>query len=193
MFRNLRDFCNGGHAGVNSVTTALLFFWGLSRLSSPTSLPSCVFFLFFFNVCDSFFRYWQYRYDSFNKVFVIEKTARPIWEYGLPSALNDMDAAFVYTNNRIYFFKAHQYWRYNEYWRRVDAGYPRNTSQGWTNLTGPLDAAMTWGSNRRSYFFKGEDYLGIEKTAHRVESGYPQNIALKWMKCDPRSLEWNSP
>ena len=98
-----------------------------------------------------------------------------------------MDAAFVYRNNKIYFFKGDQYWKYDERASRLYYGYPRTISRGWVRLTGPMDAAITW-SNRASYFFKGKNYLRIETYRHRVQSGYPKNIALKWMKCDLNAL-----
>ena len=48
---------------------------------------------------------------------------------GLPSALENMDAAFIWEKNyKAYFFKGWEYWRYDEISKRVDPGYPKNIS-----------------------------------------------------------------
>ena len=65
-------------------------------------------------------RYWKY-YG-----FVLEEGPRDISQLGLPSELESPDAAFVWGGNgRTYFFKGNNYWRYDEYYRKMDAGYPR--------------------------------------------------------------------
>ena len=99
-----------------------------------------------------------------------------------------MDAAFVYRNNKIYFFKGDQYWKYTESGSpqkpyRVYSRYPRTISRGWRGLKGPVDCAMTWTSNHATYFFTGTNYKKIEKVRHQVQSGYPKKIATNWMKC----------
>ena len=111
------------------------------------------------------------------------KSDRKTEELGLPLVLNDMDAVLVYSNNRIYFLKGDLYWRYNEFLRRMDTGYPKRISEGWSGLVGPFDGAMTWNVDGNSYFFQGENYFRINSITHEVDSGYPQKIEWKWMKC----------
>ncbi|XP_028824364.1 matrix metalloproteinase-19-like isoform X1 [Denticeps clupeoides] len=41
------------------------------------------------------------------------------------------DAAFTYTNGRLYVFKGDRYWRVNPRRRRVEKGYPLQTSENW--------------------------------------------------------------
>ena len=49
--------------------------------------------------------------------------------YGLPSALQNMDAAFIWERNyKTYFFKGGYYWRYNENSKSIDGNYPRPIS-----------------------------------------------------------------
>lgn len=68
-------------------------------------------------------RYWKY-FDQ-----RLEEGPREISKLGLPSDLHDLDAAFIWEGNyRTYFFKGDDYWRYNENYKSVDAGYPKHIS-----------------------------------------------------------------
>ena len=63
----------------------------------------------------------------------LEQGPRYLTQYGgrdgLPSALENMDAAFIWEKNyKAYFFKGWEYWRYDEISKRVDPGYPKNIS-----------------------------------------------------------------
>ena len=72
-----------------------------------------------FNSC--IYRYWKY-YDN-----RIEEGPRDISKYGLPSSLQNMNAAFIWEiNKKTYFFKGDNYWRYDESSYTVDSNYPRN-------------------------------------------------------------------
>jgi len=66
-------------------------------------------------------RYWKY-YG-----FVLEEGPRDISQLGLPSTLGSPDAAFIWGGNqKTYYFKGDKYWRYDEDYRTVEAGYPRS-------------------------------------------------------------------
>ena len=68
-------------------------------------------------------RYWKY-FD-----YKLEEGPSDINQYGLPSALQNMDAAFIWERNyKTYFFKGGYYWRYNENSKSIDANYPRPVS-----------------------------------------------------------------
>ena len=63
----------------------------------------------------------------------LEQGPRYLTQYGgrdgLPSALENMDAAFIWEKNyKAYFFKGWEYWRYDEISKGVDPGYPKNIS-----------------------------------------------------------------
>ncbi|XP_078350865.1 macrophage metalloelastase-like isoform X2 [Oculina patagonica] len=113
-----------------------------------------------------------------------------IERYGLPSTLENMDAVFTWEKNqKPYFFKDKQYWRYNEYTRRTDLGYPRDIRSAW-GLKFPvhINAAVKW-LNGRNYVFQGKNYVKIQsRKANRDQGylvqGYPKVIAEKWMKCN---------
>ena len=72
-------------------------------------------------------RYWMY-FD-----YRLEEGPLYLTQYGghdgLPSALENMDAAFIWEKNyKAYFFKGWEYWRYDEISKTVDPGYPKNIS-----------------------------------------------------------------
>lgn len=69
----------------------------------------------------TFCRYWKY-YG-----YVLEEGPRDISQLGLPPDLEKPDAAFVWGgNDKTYYFKGKNYWRYNEYNKKVDPNYPRS-------------------------------------------------------------------
>lgn len=124
-------------------------------------------------------RFWEY--DSARKL----KDSGQITRYGLPSALEDMDAVFTWAKNRkTYFFKDEQYWRYNEDTRRTDPGYPRRIRSAW-GFPDYINAAVKW-LNSRTYVFRGRQYLKLQKGKVHVERAYPKVIADKWMKCNSK-------
>lgn len=93
-------------------------------------------------------RYWKY-YDN-----RLEEGPRDIKQYGLPSALQNMDAAFIWEGNKkTYFFKGGNYWRYNENSNSIDANYPRPIS--------------VWGkkqSNTKALYFPVTDIMTQNST-----------------------------
>ena len=61
----------------------------------------------------------------------LEEGPMHINQYGLPSSLGNMDAAFIWEKNyKTYFFKGENYWRFNELGDRnsMDSGYPKHIS-----------------------------------------------------------------
>ena len=61
--------------------------------------------------------------------------------------------AFIWSNNRTYFFKGGQYYRWNTGTNKVDSGYPAaiNSSQGWPGVPDSPDAGFLFSDN-------GEDH-----------------------------------
>ena len=103
--------------------------------------------------------------------------------------LQNMDAALEWPGNgRTYFFKGHQYWRYNWYKTAVDDGYPRDISRAWINVPSDIDAALQW-KNGKTYFMKGREYYALKKRGRpKVASGYPKRISAYWMGCSSEGL-----
>ncbi len=78
---------------------------------------------------------------------------------GLPSGLGEIDAAFVWPgNNLFYIFKGEKYWRMYRRGKKYQASrndYPRKISKAWLGVPDDVDAVFAW-SNKATYFFKGE-------------------------------------
>uniref|UniRef100_A0A8C9Y746 Matrix metalloproteinase-17 n=1 Tax=Sander lucioperca TaxID=283035 RepID=A0A8C9Y746_SANLU len=120
-------------------------------------------------------KYWVFKDNN-----VEEGYPRPISDFGLP--LEGVDAAFVWLHNdKTYFFKDNHYWRYDDHLRRMDLGYPKDSSF-WKGLPPLLDDAMRW-SDGSSYFFKGTEYWRVPSSDMEVEAGYPRLIAKDWLLC----------
>lgn len=82
------------------------------------------------------------KYWVFKDNIVEEGYPRPISDFGLPS--EGVDAAFVWLHNdKTYFFRDSRYWRYDDRLRRMDPGYPKDSSL-WKGLPPHLDDAMRW-------------------------------------------------
>ncbi|XP_034085136.1 matrix metalloproteinase-17-like isoform X2 [Gymnodraco acuticeps] len=93
-----------------------------------------------------------------------------------------IDAAFVWLHNeKTYFFKDNLYWRYDDHLRRMDLGYPKDSSL-WKGLPPQLDDAIRW-SDGSSYFFKGKEYWRVPSSDMEAEAGYPRSIAKDWLLC----------
>lgn len=83
------------------------------------------------------------KYWLFKDNIVEEGYPRPISDFGLPLD-GPVDAAFVWLHNdKTYFFRDGRYWRYDDRLRRMDPGYPKDSSL-WKGLPPHLDDAMRW-------------------------------------------------
>ncbi|XP_075885262.1 matrix metalloproteinase-17-like [Nelusetta ayraudi] len=121
------------------------------------------------------------KYWLFKDNIVEEGYPRPISDFGLP-ADGPVDAAFVWLHNdKTYFFRDGRYWRYDDRLRRMDPGYPKDSSL-WKGLPPHMDDAMRW-SDGSSYFFKGRDYWRVAGGDMEAEPGYPRPIARDWLLC----------
>ncbi|XP_077594030.1 matrix metalloproteinase-17-like [Stigmatopora nigra] len=120
------------------------------------------------------------KYWIFKDNIVEEGYPRPISDFGLP--LEGVDAAFVWLHNeKTYFFKDNHYWRYDDHLRRMDLGYPKDSTL-WKGLPPQLDDAMRW-SDGSSYFFKGKEYWRVPSSDMEAEADYPRLIAKDWLLC----------
>ncbi|XP_064828265.1 matrix metalloproteinase-17-like [Oncorhynchus masou masou] len=120
-------------------------------------------------------KYWIFKDNN-----VEEGYPRPISDFGLP--MEGVDAAFVWLHNdKTYFFKDNRYWRYDDHLRRMDQGYPKDSTL-WKGIPSPLDDAMRW-SDSSSYFFKGKEYWRVVGSDMEVEAGYPRSIGKDWLVC----------
>lgn len=95
---------------------------------------------------------------------------------------NGIDAAVVWPNGRVYFFKGDSYLRYDIAANRVDQD-PRPIRESWPGwpeswtdgIQGAIAMDRTW-----AYFFRGGEYLRYDIAADRVCPGYPRPILGFW-------------
>merc|ERR1719209_879178 len=93
---------------------------------------------------------------------------------GFPGIPSSVDAAFLWGgNNRIYFFKGSEYWKFDHTSSahvRNDL-YPKDVRQWW-HLPGDMDAALQW-ENGKTYFFRDGSYWRFNDQRFMVDSGSP--------------------
>jgi matrix metalloproteinase-14 (membrane-inserted) len=103
---------------------------------------------------------------------------------GIP---DNLDAAFVWpVNNKIYFFKESQYWKFDPHKSPpVSNSYPQPISN-WYGIPNNLDSIMQY-SNGKTYFFKSGKYYRYDDNALAVDKSadppYPRDTKHWWFGC----------
>lgn len=94
-----------------------------------------------------------------------------------------IDAAILWPNNKVYFFKGSQYLRFDAAENRVDQA-PNGIAAGWGNWPASwadgIDGAHMMPNYRYAYFFKGSQYLRFDLQTNRVSDGYPTELPGNW-------------
>lgn len=99
-----------------------------------------------------------------------------------------MDAAVEWgANGELYIFKGSMFWRYNNYKKSIDPGYPKTIQSVLPKLPSHIEAALQW-KNGKTYFFKGAEYYTLDDASVRIRKGYPKSISTYWMGCSPVGL-----
>ena len=91
------------------------------------------------------------------------------------------DAACVWPNGKVYFFRGAAYAQYDIAADRVDPGFPRRIRDGWPGVFADgVDAAAVWPDGSafggKAYFFRGDEYVRFDVAAGRADPGYPRRI-----------------
>ncbi|PCI93946.1 MAG: hypothetical protein COB15_15420, partial [Flavobacteriales bacterium] len=103
------------------------------------------------------------------------------WKNFPKSFESNIDAAIMYSNESVYFFKGSQYVKYIPE-EGVPEGYPLPIKGNWRNLPksfeSNIDTAIMY-SNESAYFFKGSQYVKYIP-GEGVPEGYPKPIVGNW-------------
>ena len=100
----------------------------------------------------------------------------------------DIDAAVHWPHKgekgKVYFFRGDEYARFDIAADKVDSGYPKKISAGWSGVwVDGIDAAVYWpnrGEKGKTYFFRGNEYVRFDIATDKVDSGYPKKITAGW-------------
>ena len=108
---------------------------------------------------------------------------------GIP---DNVDSAMVWAvNNKIYFFKGSQYWKFDPDKKPpVSSSYPRPVSN-WEGIPNRLDAALQY-KNGKTYFFKDGKYYRFDDDKFTLDQdanpSFPRESGFWWFGCDPNSV-----
>ena len=76
-----------------------------------------------------------------------------------PTWVRKVDAAMIWHRNKLtYFFYDRYYWRYDNYEKKFDSGYPRITQNAWRGLPKTIDTAFSSDKDKKTYFVKNDQY-----------------------------------
>eukprot|EP00795_Rhopilema_esculentum_P002852 gene2852-1088_t len=96
---------------------------------------------------------------------------------GLPSAFGQVDAVASWTGNgRTYFFKGNQYWKYNDYYQKLETGYPRSIQRYWHGVPDDVDTAFI-APNSYLYFIKDGLIYKMNYYGASVQYQYPKKLS----------------
>ncbi|XP_039714691.1 interstitial collagenase isoform X4 [Pteropus medius] len=87
--------------------------------------------------------------------------------FGFPATVKNIDAAvFEEHTGKTYFFVANKYWRYDEYKRSMDAGYPKMIAADFPGIGNKVDAVFQ--KDGFFYFFSGSSKFEFDPNVRMV-------------------------
>lgn len=135
-------------------------------------------------------RYWVYNSNS--PVAHFPPEGRPITEFGIPSDVKKIDAAFVWSyNSRTYLISGDMYWKLNTENKHIEMDYPRDMSI-WRKVPVDVGTAFQYNTGKdkgKTYFFKDDKFYLFYDNKMRVKKGYPKKISEDWWGCKRRVAE----
>ena len=149
----------------------------MDKFSSALSYPNK--YLYFFKNYNSYSKY------SLNSNRVMHHASIAQYWKGLAPISNNIQASFVASNNKAYFFSGSKYYRYDVNSDKVEAGYPQSITTYWPGLwERDIDAIIQYPNTNNVYVFKGSQYLRFNFKKNKVDSGYPLPISPHWHGLD---------
>lgn len=120
---------------------------------------------------------WIYRADQLETGY-----PKRLSSLGLPTDLQQIDAAFNFRKNRkTYLFAGDKFWRYDETSKTMDSGFPKLIADSWNGIPDGIDSAFSLNGIDYSYFFKGNHYFKLEDSSLKiVKLG---EITKDWLGC----------
>ncbi|XP_007520792.1 interstitial collagenase-like [Erinaceus europaeus] len=99
--------------------------------------------------------------------------------FGFPRTVKHIDAAVSEEESgKTYFFVANKYWRYDEYKRSMDAGYPKMIAHDFPGIGNKVDAVFQ--KNGFFYFFHGTRQYEFDPKSKRIVTPLRAN---SWFNC----------
>ncbi|XP_014715505.1 interstitial collagenase [Equus asinus] len=99
--------------------------------------------------------------------------------FGFPSTVKNIDAAVSEEDTgKTYFFVADKYWRYDEYKRSMDAGYPKMIADDFPGIGDKVDAVFQ--KDGFFYFFHGTRQYKFDPKTKRILTLQKAN---SWFNC----------
>ncbi|XP_006833837.1 PREDICTED: interstitial collagenase [Chrysochloris asiatica] len=98
--------------------------------------------------------------------------------FGFPKTVKNIDAAVSEESGKTYFFVANKCWRYDEYKRSMDAGYPKMIAQEFPGIGNKVDAVFN--KDGFFYFFHGTRQYKFDPKTKRILTLLKAN---SWFNC----------
>ncbi|XP_040833162.1 interstitial collagenase [Ochotona curzoniae] len=99
--------------------------------------------------------------------------------FGFPRSVTHIDAAVSEEQTgKTYFFVANKYWRYDEYKRSMDAGYPKRIADDFPGIGNKVDAVFE--KDGFFYFFHGTRQYKFDPKTQRILTLQKAN---SWFNC----------
>ena len=126
-------------------------------------------------------QYWKYRDHQLIKKQTISQ--------GFPGVTDGPfnDVIQWNVNQKLYFFKNGQFWKYDAKKSSVPKSYPKRVSDYWKGVPDTFDAVLSSRFTNQTYFFKDSFYYKFDDIMRRVVNDskppYPRNINILITKC----------
>ncbi|XP_071848693.1 neutrophil collagenase-like [Apostichopus japonicus] len=92
--------------------------------------------------------------------------------------------------NKVYFFKRGRVYRYDEFEKKVDEGYPYPIDSVFPGVPKGLDGAFRY-NDKMAYFVKGKYYYRYNDITRKVDDGYPRPFVADFFGCNPNLYIFN--